>query len=306
MKVIKFLLLAGIAVGLTGCGSESLTKTDELKLPIDWSYRGDLSEYGDYSAIILNTREVAVWDAEGNEQYTIEHNRMYSEAYELDIADHADLLAIANPMGYSLWELSTGKALALTGVEGRSAGSGISTIKLSDNGELVALGFTDGMVIVSNINTGRSSWYQVANSKVRLMAFDTSGEYLFTGSVDGVVSEVALRKGDVNRVTATTSRVTALAVDKSSQRVFMSNAKDDAKFVNIDSGEEVSALSFMETFRYFRRSQMIGNLLLTGTSKTLVSLWDPASGDEKYQFEIGGNNKKVRLQSATLDRSGPV
>lgn len=305
MSVYKVIVVITLFYFLAGCGSESVTPISQKQMGFEWSHRGDLSGNGDTVAVIQRDRTVSVWDSSGAEIYSIPHNKMYGEAYEIDIANNADKLAIANPMGISVFKLSSGTLLEINGIEAKSDGAGISDVTLSDDGNILGIGFTDGVLLLKNLNTGKYSWYEVAKSKVRILTFDDKGKFAFTGSVDGTVSMIDMGSGKVRTITSGGPRITSLAYNPETNSVFYSNSMDENFIVNAQSGEQIESLSFMERFKYFRDSKYIGNLLLTGTSKTSVYLWDN-NGNERFHIALGGNHLNTRLQSAMTDKEGNI
>lgn len=215
------------------------------------------------------------------------------------IAGNGDILATGSrDSRVKLWSLSTGELLRPLD---RHKGW-IWAIASSPDGQTIASGSADSRIELWNVRTGEHRTLYGHRDQVHAVAFSPDGQTLVSGS-GGVIKENAIQVWDVNTgegkmtIKGHTDTILAIAFSPDGQTIASGSADKTIKIWDVNTGEELKTLtssSYVNSVAYATDGQT-----LVSTSGTRVSVWDVATGSQKYQLK--GHRGEVKAIAVSPD-----
>ena len=194
------------------------------------------------------------------------------------------------------WEIASGDPVApLTDL-----GTGALCVEFSPGGDHLAIGCTDGSVLVYDRGGELTFTLEGHTDYVRDLAFTPAGGILASGSDDGTVRLWDMASGDLIReITGHPDYVRSVAFGPSGQLI--ATACDDGvvRLWDADNGELLRELKGHTDYVRSVAISPDGSLVASGSDDTTVRLWSAVTGEE--MAVLSGHSDWVRSVAFSPD-----
>lgn len=286
-KCNRWYLPAFLVIILCACQPNSSTPIKRWQHSVEGAYAADISNNGKFSAVSSMHHGISLWDLEKNAlmfSWSQEQNSADNLVLAVDIANDNKYVLTASRQNFALWNTNNGKSVGYWQVRD----STIRDIALSNNGEHVLIGKSNGTVVHLTIDSGRRLEFLGHTEKVNSVDLLPNGRVALSGANDFVAYVWDTLSGQVIYRFNHPSRVTKVALDPRGRYAFTADSKKDANIWDLKTGKLVSQLQYsnrQEVFSSIRFSDD-GTLLLTGAPSRKVSLWDIKTGERQESWYV--------------------
>lgn len=181
--------------------------------------------------------------------------------------------------------------------------SDIRAIDVSNQGQQLLLGKSDGKVLHINLTTGRrleflghqqtlfdddSGETFHLNNAINSVALSPNGHFALSGSSDQSAYLWDTRTGQVVYKFQHQARVVMVALDPKGKFAFTADSKKGAKIWDLSNGQQISQLAITARQQIFTsaRFNQAGTMLVTGSPNQKLTLWQTASGKKLQQWLV--------------------
>lgn len=271
---------------LSGCIEDRKPASNALEHAVESAYTATISNDGKYSLVSSQHHGLSLWD--------IEQNALkYQWSHEDSDNNHVLMTAIAPNNSHALsadlenfvlWDIETGKSAGFIKI----ASGKIRDIAVSNNGEQILIGKSDGKAVVIETLTGRRLEFVGHQEKINTVDISDNGKFALTGSNDYVAYLWSTETGQVIHRFNHPSRVTKVAFDHGRRYIFTADSQKQAQIWDLVTGKPISRLKYISRQNIFStvRFNQSGTLLATGSPTRQVALWDVKTGEKLQKWKV--------------------
>lgn len=266
------------------------SKLDKLPLQ-QWqhvahgSFGAALSDNGRYAVVSSTQHGVAFWDIADNAlKYQWQHKESEENLiFNVAISHNNSHVLTADRLNFALWRTSDGSNAGFWQLDEAT----IRDIAVSDNGEHLLIGKSNGGVQHITIASGRRLEFLGHTERINSVAMSPNGRYALTGSNDYMAYLWDTESGQIIYSFSHPSRVSKVALDPQGRYAFTADSLNLAQIWDIQTGQPLSKLQFVrqQIFSAVRFSPD-GKWLATGAPNRRIVLWDIATGKEKTHWYV--------------------
>lgn len=272
---------------LCACQPNSSTPIKRWQHSIEGAYAADLSNDAKFSAVSSIHHGISLWDLEKNAlkfNWSQQQDSADNLVLAIDIADDNRYVLTASRENFALWNTHSGESEGYWQVRD----SNIRDVALSNNGEHILIGKSNGTVVHVTIDSGRRLEFLGHNEKVNSVDLLPNGRIALSGSNDFVAYVWDTQSGQVIYRFNHPSRITKVALDPKGKYAFTADSKKAANIWDLKTGKLVSQLQYTNRQEVFSSVQFSedGKYLLTGAPSRKVNLWDIATGKRKQSWYV--------------------
>ncbi len=271
---------------LTGCGPTSNTPNTSWEHAIEGAYTAVISDDAAYSVVSSIHHGISLWDLKNNAlKYQWNHQQDVDNlVLTAHISQNNSHVLTADRKNFTLWSIETGKAEGYWQVRE----SDIRDVAVSNNGNHLLIGKSNGVVVHITLATGRRLEFIGHQEKINSVALSPNGRYALTGSNDYTAFLWDTQSGQVIYRFTHPSRVTRVALDPKGRIAFTADSQKKAQIWDLTTGKPVSTLSYTARQQIFSavRFNNEGTLLATGAPTSQLALWDVASGKKLQSWRV--------------------
>ncbi len=161
-------------------------------------------------------------------------------------------------------------------------GARLTAVSPSGDGTKIAAGFSNGLIVVFDEASVSRSDYVLHTDKITDLQLSADGKYALSGSVDSKAHYWDVSNGKILHTFSHRNRVTNVAADDNFNVGFTSDALDNQRLWNLQTGELIAPLKHQQRWMYITnvRFSQKGDHLLIASPSPAVSIWHAATGDE--------------------------
>ncbi len=211
-KICQLITLSIFTSLLTACSDTSSTPKKQLVHAIEGAYAADISNDGKFSIVSSIHHGLSYWDIENNAllySWSLKQDSADNLVLAADISDNNSHVVTANREAFALWNTTTGESEGFWQV----SESNIRDIKVSNLGNHVLIGKSNGKVVHVTIDTGRRLEFLGHQEKINSIDMLPNGRVAISGSNDFVAYVWDTASGQVIYRFNHPSRVTKVALD---------------------------------------------------------------------------------------------
>lgn len=244
-----------------------------------------LSRDGRFALIYSQEHQLVLWDlvqrqplaelgAQDPQASTVSHIR---------IADNGQYAITASQINFAVWHLGWTQAKGLWSI---SDGL-IRDVDISNNGEQVLIGLSNGKAIYVDLVTGRRLEFLAHREKVNSVALSPNGRYALTGGNDHMAYLWDTQTGQIVYPFEHTQRVNRVALHRDGRLAFTSDDGNQSVIWNLRNGQKQTKLHSFSRQLLFSSARFSddGHYLVTGTPASLVTIWSAETGKQQARFE---------------------
>jgi len=266
-------------VMLSGCFSSERKPLNRQLHALDGEYAANISDDAHYAIVSSIHNGISLWDlTKDARKYTWYQQQNNSDNLVLAavIANDNKYALTASRFNFALWNISTGHNDGYWKVRN----SNIRDIALSNDGQYILIGKSNGVVVHITLATGRRLEFLGHKEKVNSVAMLPNGRVAMSGGNDFVALVWDTKSGQVIYRFNHPSRVTKVALDPLGRYAFSADSKKMAVIWDLRTGKKISALHYINRQEVFTSVKFSadGKQLLTGAPSSKVSIWDIATG----------------------------
>ncbi|MGY5451796.1 WD40 repeat domain-containing protein [Agarivorans sp. MS3-6] len=298
MTLFKLLVIFSFSILVTACSDDS-TPSVSWQQATDGAYAATLSTDGSLSLVSSVHHGLSLWDVKQQRQlFQWDHqNQANNQVFLVKIAEGNRYAISASRDDFVVWDINNGQALGYWTL-GQSS---IRDIALSENGQQVLIGLSEGKVIHLDLMSGRRLEFLGHTEKVNAVALSANGRYALTGGNDYQALFWDTQSAQVILRFPHQGRVTMVALESNGQYAFTADTGKLARIWAIPSGEQVSQLKLtarQNIFTYVNFAKQ-GEWLITGSAARKLSLWHVKTG-QALQHWLVTPKQKTRPKSAVV------
>ena len=251
------------------------------------AYAANISNDGKYSVVSSIHHGLSLWDLEKNAlKYSWSQQQNSSDNLVLlaDISNNNSHALAANREAFSLWNIDTGESEGYWKVRE----STIRDIALSNNGDFILLGKSNGTVVHITMSSGRRLEFLGHTEKINAVDMLPNGRIAISGGNDYVAYIWDTQSGQVIYRFNHPSRVTMVALDPNGRFAFTADSQKSSNIWDLKTGKRISQLQYFNRHEVFSSVQFSsdGTKLLTGAPTRKVSLWSIATGERLDSWRV--------------------
>lgn len=286
-KCNRWYLLALLIPILCACQPNSSTPIKRWQHSVDGAYAANISNNAQYSAVSSIHHGISLWDLENNAlkyNWYQAQNNADNLVLAIDISNDNQFVLTASRKNFALWNIGNGESQGYWQVRD----STIRDIALSNNGEHILIGKSNGTVVHVTIDSGRRLEFLGHNEKVNSVDMLPNGRIALSGGNDFVAYVWDTLSGQVVYRFNHPSRVINVALDTKGRYAFTADSKKDANIWDLTTGKLISQLQYTNRQEVFSSVQFSddGTLLLTGAPSRKISLWDIKTGERTKSWHV--------------------
>jgi WD40 repeat protein len=268
---------------------------------------------------------LSVWDLTKNKRlynWSQEQNTSDNLVLSIDISDNASHVLTANRDNFALWNLQSGKSEGYWKVRE----SHIRDIAISNGGDYLLIGKSNGTVVHVAVDTGRRLEFLGHKEKINSVDMLPNGRVAISGGNDFTAYVWDTQSGQVVYQFNHSSRVSKVALDAKARYAFSADSMKDAYIWDLTTGKRISRLQGTKRHEVFStvRFSPDGKTLITGAATRKVSIWDISTGKRLshwfvtpkeakrptgavvYSIAFGDNNDLLTISSSGYVESWPI
>ncbi|WP_409424159.1 WD40 repeat domain-containing protein [Pseudoalteromonas sp. RW-H-Ap-1] len=308
MSIFRTFLVATCCLLTIACSDEKQQAVASFEHTAQGAFSSALSHDGQYSLVSSINHGVALWD---NQQQALKYQWFQQQAqdslvYAVAIAFDNSVAVTAEKTTFAVWDITTGKNKGYYEIQKAS----IRDIAISNQGNSVVYGRSDGVVVFINLNTGRRIEFLGHQDKVNTVDLSPNGRYALSGSNDYVAYLWDTQSGQVIHRFNHSTRVTQVALDPQGRYAFTADSMKQAHVWKLTTGDLVSKLAYIARQKIFTavRFNEQGTLLATGSPNKRVDLWQLPSGEKIQTWQVtpreGSKPKSAVVLDVTFIQNG--
>ena len=254
---------------------------------IEGSYAGDISNDGKWSVISSIHHGISVWDLDKNAltyQWSQEQNSSDNLVLAIDISDTNSHALTASRENFALWNMKTGQSEGYWKVRE----SNIRDIAISNNGDYLLIGKSNGTVVHVAVDTGRRLEFLGHKEKINTVDMMPNGRVAMSGGNDFIAYVWDTASGQVVYQFNHTSRVSKVALDPKGRFAFSADSMKSAHIWDLKTGKLITKLKGTKRHEVFSsvRFSPDGKTLVTGAASSKVSVWDITTGKRTASWHV--------------------
>ena len=272
---------------LSGCQPNGQAPEQRWQHAVEGAYAANISNDAKFSVVSSIHHGVSLWDLEKNSlKYSWSQQQSSADNLVLltDIADNNSHALIANRHDFSLWNIDNGQSEGFWSI----TESNIRDIAVSNNGDYLLVGQSNGKVVHVTIANGRRLEFLGHQEKINSVDMLPNGRVAISGSNDFVAYVWDTQSGQVIYRFNHPSRVTMVALDPKGRYAFTADSKKSANIWDLKTGALISKLKYFNRQEVFSSVQFSpdGTTLLTGAPSRKVSIWAIATGERLTSWRV--------------------
>lgn len=310
---------------LTSCSPVTQAPLNRWQQSVEGAYAGQLSSDAKFSVISSIHHGLSVWDLTTNQRlynWAQEQNSSDNLVLTMDISDNNSHVLTANKQNFALWNLQTGKSEGYWQVRE----SNIRDIAISNGGNYLLIGKSNGTVVHVSVNSGRRLEFLGHKEKVNTVDMLPNGRVAMSGGNDFTAYVWDTQSGQVVYQFNHSSRVSKVALDAKGRYAFSADSMKGAYIWDLKTGKRISVLQGTKRHEVFSsvRFSADGKTLITGAASRKVSVWDIATGKRTnhwfvtpkeakrptgavvYSLAFGDNSNILTISSSGYVESWPI
>ncbi|MCH2056628.1 MAG: hypothetical protein MK214_08495 [Thalassotalea sp.] len=279
--------LSLVAALLSACQPSGDAPIERFRHAAEGAYAADISNDGKLSVVSSIHHGISVWDLDNNAlKYTWSQQQDNADnlVLAIDIADNNTHALTASKENFSLWSTETGESEGFWQVRESS----IRDIAVSNNGNHILLGKSNGTVVHVTMNSGRRLEFLGHSDRINTVDMLPNGRVAISGGNDFIAYVWDTVSGQVIYQFNHPSRVTMVALDPKGRYAFTADSKKAAHIWNLKTGKLVNSLKYTNRQEVFSsvRFSPDGAHLLTGAPSRKVSLWVIGTGQRLESWRV--------------------
>lgn len=275
-----------LALFLFGCSENPSSQSNSFEHAVDSAYTATLSADGQYAVVSSIHHGLSLWDVKNNAlKYQWSHQGSDSNVVLVTaISANNSHVLTADRENFALWDIATGKSVAFIKVKD----SNIRDIALSNDGQHILIGKSNGVVVHITTADGRRLEFLGHQEKINSVDMSANGRYALTGSNDYVAYLWDTQTGQVVHRFNHPSRVTKVALDPSRRYAFTADSQKQAQIWDLSNGKAVSRLRYAARQNVFSavRFNHDATLLATGAPSRKLTLWQVKTGKKLQNWTV--------------------
>lgn len=244
-----------------------------------------LSRDGRFALIYSKEHQLVLWDlAERQQLATLgAQDLQESTVSHIRIADNGLYAVTASQINFAVWHLGWTQAKGLWSV---SDGL-IRDIDISNNGEQVLIGLSNGKAIYVDLVSGRRLEFLAHYETVNSVALSPNGRYALTGGNDYMAYLWDTQTGQIIYRFEHNQRVNRVALQRDGTSAFTSDSGNQSIIWNLRTGQKQTKLHSLSRQLLFSTARFSddGRYLITGTPSSLIAVWRTDTGKQQARFE---------------------
>ncbi|MCJ2378165.1 hypothetical protein LNL84_15195 [Vibrio sp. ZSDZ34] len=245
-----------------------------------------LSRDARFALLYSKEKHLQLWDLSSSELLTQlgiqdpERNIIST----IRFSDNGRFAVTATQTNFAVWDLAWSQSSGLWSV---SDGL-ITDIAISNNGEEVLLGLTNGKAIFIDLVSGRRLEFLAHVEKVNSVSISPNGRYALTGGNDHNAYFWSTESGQILHHFPHKQRIRTVTLQRDGHLALTSDSGNHAIIWNLSSGKQQAQLKSWSRQLIFSSARFSddGKLLVTGSPAARVSLWNTNSGERIESFEV--------------------
>lgn len=287
-RAIQPIVIAVISlIFIAACQPSGQQPLQRWQHAVEGAYAASISDDSSLAAVSSVHHGISLWDLNKNTQlfnWSQQQDSADNLVLAIDIAANNSHVLTASSENFSLWNATTGKSEGFWQIDA----STIRDVALSNNGQHILIGRTDGKVTHVTPKTGRRLEFLGHQEKINAVDMLPNGRIAISGGNDFVAYVWDTQTGQVIYKFNHPSRVTMVAMDAKGRFAFTADSKKLAHIWDLKTGEEISQLQYsnrQEVFSSVRFSED-GQYLVTGAPSRKVSVWQISSGKRMASWRV--------------------
>jgi WD40 repeat protein len=314
-----------ILLALSACKPNTKEPLERWQQAIEGAYAGNLSNDGKFSVVSSIHHGLSVWELAKNQRlynWAQTQNSSDNLVLAIDISADSGHALTANREDFALWNIKTGKSEGYWQVRE----SNIRDIAISNSGDYLLIGKSNGVVVHFAVDTGRRLEFLGHKEKVNTVDMLPNGRVAMSGANDFTAYVWDTQSGQVVYQFNHSSRVSKVALDTQGRYAFSADSMKGAYIWDLKTGKRISSLQGTKRHEVFStvRFSPDGTTMITGAATRKVSVWDIATGERKahwfvtpkeakrptgavvYSVAFGDNGNILTLSSSGYVESWPM
>lgn len=245
-----------------------------------------LSRDGRFALSYSTEKQLILWD--------LKENHLLSRLGPLDpqnstvslikISDNDRYAITASQTNFAVWDLAWSQAKGLWSIPEAL----IRDIDISNDGQQVLLGLSNGKAIYVELVSGRRLEFLAHREKVNSVALSPNGRYALTGGNDHMTYLWDTHSGQILTQLKHDQRVVKVALQRDGKYAFSADGGNTAYIWDLHSNTERAHLHSFARQMIFSSARFSddGKWLLTGTPSSQLYVWDTSTGKKIEGFEV--------------------
>jgi WD40 repeat protein len=301
MKIFILLLLSWLTLACSQqevYSSTALNKVSQSKSIIEAT---SLSADGQLT-IVVNNDGVCLWDNKPQSSVpkclSASHSQHIEIAY---ISKNKQFFYLSNRVSVKKYTVSNFQIVG----EWQVADNIINDISVSENGQLLLLGFRSGKASIIDTQTNKITTYQKHRLDINAVSLSENGQVAFTGSSDKKAQLWNTSTGETLFEFKHASRVNHVDISADGLVGFSIDAVKDRKFWNLETGKMIASLDTYLKFMEVNDSVFSDDnrMFLTGSPRQVLQLWRVADGALLAQWESSMQYGRASVLSVAINQS---
>ncbi|KAF7764457.1 hypothetical protein PCIT_b0462 [Pseudoalteromonas citrea] len=263
--------------------SERYVLSDRLLLD------GKISKDGSWALLLTERSDVLLLDIRSeNELLTLDSTVLPHSVREILLSKVHGIVLVAGNNTLQVWDIERAALLGQIGVNGFDDLARVSVLALSDSGNVVAIGMTDGSLNILNLAEEKVHQTVLHQSNIAYLNFIDDDTAVVSASHDGHLRVWELVTGSERYSISFPSRVSTVALNHDNTRLFASDSLKTQLIIGARGGEVLTQFDYLSRFKWFRHALFIKGApyLLTSSAKSELSLWHMKSGKEMFSWNV--------------------
>ncbi len=314
-----------LLLALSACKPTTKEPLKRWQQAVEGAYAGNISNDGKFSVISSIHHGLSVWDLTKNQRlynWAQEQNTSDNLVLAIDISEDSGHVLTANRENFALWNLKTGKSEGYWQIRE----SNIRDIALSNGGNYLLIGKSNGTVVHIAVDTGRRLEFLGHKEKVNSVDMLPNGRVAISGANDFTAYVWDTKSGQIVYQFNHNSRVSKVALDTQGRFAFSADSMKGAYIWDLKTGKRISSLQGTKRHEVFSsvRFSADGKTMITGAATSKVSVWDIETGQRKahwfvtpkeakrptgavvYSVAFGDNSNLLTISSSGYVESWPM
>jgi len=285
MRIIYHLTICFIVItSLNGCFFTD-KELDRWVLEPNGSASFGLSRDGRFALLYSKEHQLVLWDLSARKKLADlgPLDPQENTVSRIRLADNGQFAVTASQTDFAVWNLGWSQAKGLWSI---SDGL-IRDIDISNDGEQVLLGLSNGKAIYVDLVSGRRLEFLAHQEKVNSVAISPNGRYALTGGNDYKAYFWDTKTGQIIHVFEHEQRVNRVALQRDGKLAFTSDGGNQAIIWALPSGAKKAQLSSFSRQLIFSSARFSddGALLVTGTPSSRIEVWNTETGKKQNTYE---------------------
>jgi len=250
-----------------------------------------VSRDGRFAVVSSVNHGAGYWDLEKNELlFEWKHNDNPEDGIlSTDISPDGSRAITADKQTFIIWNTNHGKPYGYWQTPAE-----INDVAISDKGRHVLLGLSNGLVIYTDIETGRRIEFKGhGNEAILSVDISPNGLWAFSGGNDHRAILWNTQTGKPRYVFQHEARVTLVALEHSGSLAFSSGNRGNAVIWDLSSGAEKTRLALKPREYVISAAAFSSNgkLVATGAPGRVIRVWSTQNGAKLNEWKASTRNQ---------------